>query len=37
VKIADFGIACEEALCGVLVEDEGSYRWMAQEMIKQKA
>jgi serine/threonine protein kinase len=37
VKIADFGIACEEALCDVLVEDEGTYRWMAPEMIKQNA
>ncbi|KAG8052903.1 hypothetical protein GUJ93_ZPchr0001g30878 [Zizania palustris] len=37
VKIADFGIACEEALCDVLVEDEGTYRWMAPEMIKRKA
>ncbi|TVU22760.1 hypothetical protein EJB05_32478 [Eragrostis curvula] len=37
VKIADFGIACEETLCDVLVEDEGTYRWMAPEMIKQKA
>jgi len=37
VKIADFGIACEETFCDVLVEDEGTYRWMAPEMIKQKA
>lgn len=37
VKIADFGIACEETLCDMLVEDEGTYRWMAPEMIKQKA
>lgn len=37
VKVADFGIACEETLCDVLVEDEGTYRWMAPEMIKQKA
>ncbi|XP_062195663.1 uncharacterized protein LOC133898876 [Phragmites australis] len=37
MKIADFGIACEETLCDVLVEDEGTYRWMAPEMIKQKA
>ncbi|CAL4978448.1 unnamed protein product [Urochloa decumbens] len=37
VKIADFGIACEETLCDILVEDEGTYRWMAPEMIKQKA
>jgi serine/threonine protein kinase len=37
VKIADFGIACEESMCDVLVEDEGTYRWMAPEMIKRKA
>uniref|UniRef100_A0A0D9UY02 Protein kinase domain-containing protein n=1 Tax=Leersia perrieri TaxID=77586 RepID=A0A0D9UY02_9ORYZ len=37
VKIADFGIACEETLCDALVEDEGTYRWMAPEMIKRKA
>lgn len=34
VKIADFGIACEETLCDLLVEDAGTYRWMAPEMIK---
>ncbi|KAL6627240.1 hypothetical protein ACP70R_030966 [Stipagrostis hirtigluma subsp. patula] len=37
VKIADFGIACEESVCDLLVEDEGTYRWMAPEMIKRKA
>lgn len=37
VKIADFGIACEETLCDILVEDEGTYRWMAPEMLKRKA
>ncbi|XP_072959358.1 uncharacterized protein [Typha angustifolia] len=36
VKIADFGIACEEAFCDVLAEDPGTYRWMAPEMIKYK-
>lgn len=36
VKIADFGIACEEAYCDVLAEDPGTYRWMAPEMIKHK-
>ncbi|XP_044975304.1 serine/threonine/tyrosine-protein kinase HT1-like isoform X2 [Hordeum vulgare subsp. vulgare] len=36
VKIADFGIACEETLCDLLLEDEGTYRWMAPEMIKRK-
>ncbi|GJN06371.1 hypothetical protein PR202_ga24094 [Eleusine coracana subsp. coracana] len=27
----------KETVCDVLVEDEGTYRWMAPEMIKQKA
>ena len=36
VKIADFGIACEEAYCDVLAEDLGTLRWMAPEMIKEK-
>ena len=35
-KIADFGIACEEAYCDKLAEDPGTYRWMAPEMIKSK-
>ncbi|XP_008792275.1 dual specificity protein kinase splB-like [Phoenix dactylifera] len=37
VKIADFGIACEEVYCDALAEDPGTYRWMAPEMIKHKA
>jgi len=36
VKIADFGIACEEAYCDVLADDPGTLRWMAPEMIKEK-
>ncbi|KAH0453964.1 hypothetical protein IEQ34_018288 [Dendrobium chrysotoxum] len=36
VKIADFGVACEEAYCDVLGDDAGTYRWMAPEMIKHK-
>lgn len=36
VKIADFGIACEEAYSDPLSEDPGTYRWMAPEMIKHK-
>lgn len=36
VKIADFGIACEEAYCDALAEDAGTFRWMAPEMIKHK-
>ncbi|XP_039118735.1 serine/threonine/tyrosine-protein kinase HT1-like isoform X2 [Dioscorea cayenensis subsp. rotundata] len=35
-KIADFGIACEEAYFDKLAEDPGTYRWMAPEMIKHK-
>ncbi|KAJ3693871.1 hypothetical protein LUZ60_009351 [Juncus effusus] len=34
VKIADFGISCEEAYCDVMEEDPGTYRWMAPEMIR---
>ncbi|MCL7030733.1 hypothetical protein MKW94_004633 [Papaver nudicaule] len=37
LKIADFGIACEEAYRDSLAEDPGTYRWMAPEMIKHKA
>lgn len=37
MKIADFGIACEEKLCDVLADDPGTYRWMAPEMIKRKS
>ncbi|CAL1397989.1 unnamed protein product [Linum trigynum] len=37
LKIADFGIACEEAYCDMLVDDPGTYRWMAPEMIKKKS
>ncbi|PKA51681.1 Serine/threonine-protein kinase HT1 [Apostasia shenzhenica] len=36
VKIADFGIACEEAYSDALADDPGTYRWMAPEMIKHK-
>ncbi|XP_019169329.1 PREDICTED: serine/threonine-protein kinase HT1-like isoform X2 [Ipomoea nil] len=36
LKIADFGIACEEAHCDLLCDDPGTYRWMAPEMIKRK-
>ncbi|MED6174980.1 hypothetical protein PIB30_074130 [Stylosanthes scabra] len=37
LKIADFGIGCEEAYCDLLVDDPGTYRWMAPEMIKRKS
>ncbi|KAL5989857.1 hypothetical protein ACLOJK_010752 [Asimina triloba] len=36
LKIADFGIACEEAYRDSLADDPGTYRWMAPEMIKHK-
>ncbi|KAF3619863.1 hypothetical protein FXO38_32687 [Capsicum annuum] len=34
LKIADFRIACRETYCDLLVDDPGTYRWMAPEMIK---
>ncbi|XWS19606.1 hypothetical protein CRYUN_Cryun31cG0030100 [Craigia yunnanensis] len=37
LKIADFGIACEEAYCDLLADDPGTYRWMAPEMVKKKS
>lgn len=37
MKIADFGIACDEACCDALADDPGTYRWMAPEMIKHKS
>uniref|UniRef100_A0A2P2LRC6 Uncharacterized protein MANES_17G046400 n=1 Tax=Rhizophora mucronata TaxID=61149 RepID=A0A2P2LRC6_RHIMU len=37
MKIADFGIACEEVYCDSLGDDPGTYRWMAPEMIKKKS
>ncbi|CAL5344989.1 hypothetical protein CsSME_00032016 [Camellia sinensis var. sinensis] len=37
MKIADFGIACEEAYCDLLADDPGTYRWMAPEMVKRKS
>ncbi|KAL8129705.1 hypothetical protein V2J09_018860 [Rumex salicifolius] len=36
MKIADFGIACEEVNCDPFADDPGTYRWMAPEMIKDK-
>ncbi|XP_057544245.1 serine/threonine/tyrosine-protein kinase HT1 [Amaranthus tricolor] len=36
MKIADFGIACEEVHCDPFADDPGTYRWMAPEMIKHK-
>ncbi|KAF3451467.1 hypothetical protein FNV43_RR07562 [Rhamnella rubrinervis] len=37
LKVADFGIACEETYCDFLADDPGTYRWMAPEMIKHKS
>lgn len=36
MKIADFGIACEEGRFDPLADVPGSYRWMAPEMIRNK-
>ena len=36
LKIADFGITCEEAYCDLMADDPGTYRWMATELIKRK-
>ncbi|KAF9590001.1 hypothetical protein IFM89_030151 [Coptis chinensis] len=36
LKVADFGIACEESFVDSLIEDPGTYRWMAPEVIKHK-
>ncbi|KAL2467265.1 Protein kinase superfamily protein [Abeliophyllum distichum] len=36
LKVADFGIACEEVDCDLLADDPGTYRWMAPEMIRRK-
>lgn len=36
LKIADFGIACEEEDCDVLLDNTGTYRWMAPEVMKRK-
>ncbi|KAK9681974.1 hypothetical protein RND81_10G040500 [Saponaria officinalis] len=36
IKIADFGIACEEVRCDRLADDPGTYRWMAPELIRHK-
>ncbi|CAN8254954.1 unnamed protein product [Cochlearia groenlandica] len=36
LKIADFGIACEEEYCDTLGAETGTYRWMAPEMLKRR-
>ncbi|KAM0050024.1 putative protein kinase TKL-Pl-4 family [Helianthus debilis subsp. tardiflorus] len=37
LKIADFGIGCDEVYFDILDDDPGTYRWMAPEMIKRKS
>lgn len=37
LKIADFGVSCKEGCCDVVLDDPGTYRWMAPEMIKKKS
>ncbi|CAH8340786.1 unnamed protein product [Eruca vesicaria subsp. sativa] len=36
LKIADFGIACEEEYCDILGAETGTYRWMAPEVLRRK-
>ncbi|KAF8094142.1 hypothetical protein N665_0369s0025 [Sinapis alba] len=36
LKIADFGIACEEEDCDILGAETGTYRWMAPEVLRRK-
>jgi tRNA A-37 threonylcarbamoyl transferase component Bud32 len=36
VKLADFGVGCQESQCDLFNADLGTYRWMAPEMIKHK-
>eukprot|EP00249_Psilotum_nudum_P010300 c22460_g1_i2 orf=491-1696(+) len=36
VKITDFGVACYEADSPRMMQDSGTYRWMAPEMISNK-
>ncbi|PKA56730.1 Serine/threonine-protein kinase HT1 [Apostasia shenzhenica] len=36
VKVADFGISCQESHCGSGKGFTSTYRWMAPEMIKEK-
>lgn len=36
VKVADFGISCDESQCGSGKGFMSTYRWMAPEMIKEK-
>lgn len=36
LKIADFGIACEEEYCVILGAETGTYRWMAPEVLRKR-
>ncbi|KAL0713707.1 hypothetical protein Bca4012_020685 [Brassica carinata] len=36
LKIADFGIACDEEDCDMLGAETGTYRWMAPEVLRRK-
>ncbi|CAH2065116.1 unnamed protein product [Thlaspi arvense] len=36
LKIADFGIACEEEYCDILGAETGTYRWMAPEVLRRR-
>ncbi|KAL3538233.1 hypothetical protein ACH5RR_001599 [Cinchona calisaya] len=36
LKVADFGLACEESECRRLADGAGTYKWKAPEMVKRK-
>ena len=36
VKLTDFGVGCLETECDFRIDDTGTYRWMAPEMINHK-
>ena len=36
VKLTDFGVGCLETECDARIDDTGTYRWMAPEMISHK-
>uniref|UniRef100_A0A1J3CWA2 Serine/threonine-protein kinase HT1 n=1 Tax=Noccaea caerulescens TaxID=107243 RepID=A0A1J3CWA2_NOCCA len=36
LKIADFGIACQEDYCDILGAETGTYRWMAPEVLRRR-
>lgn len=38
LKIADFGVSCQEGYCDVILDNPtGTYRWMAPEILKKKS